>query len=626
LIYSLLGISVFTGILVSIFVYKTINDIPIFRLQAVETERVIKNSASKVERDTLLRKEDISDFWHFTSSPLSLEEFLITKQKKVNETSKGVLTTRELKLPPISLNECDHSYCYQRRLPFGEMPSVFWKGLIGIEDSRFLKHFGIDLKSIFRAIVTDIKEMRLAQGGSTLTQQLVKNLFYSNEKSFRRKIKEIIVAIYIETKFSKEDIISSYFNEVFWGSFNGLRIKGLYSASIVYFGKKPNQVDPFEASILISLLKGPYFYSPIKYKERLITRTNVVFNKLVSMGLFSKDVDTKWTESEWDTWIDSLKERTRPERLRPLVYLSKNVDNENDLNSYEHFVLVKGSHKTLKSISERYPEEDFAMKIVMGALKGDNYFSYYSKWERDKIKAISNERHSVGSTLKPIFYTFLTYMGLNWEDKVETGPVTLKLKSGSWSPRESHKVGEDYFTVARSLQESLNRPLVRLSNEYGFDELEKISVEFLPGLKTPLSEYPSQLLGSIELSTYELFQVYRSLFKKECKAVLSEAKKWEQTVQHVLSDPRKTTIRKLVAKDLESFKFFGKTGTSNNGYDNWFVFYDGLNLGVIWTGVESKRSGKKLKLYGGTTSYQVFQDFLLGRGRRLGELGCEKSE
>lgn len=610
----------------SIFVFQTISEVPVERINRLEKSISIEVSKSKIDSDVYINEADLYDYWLFTDSELSFEEYidLLINRNKVEKYQKGFLTKDEIELPKVALNECEKSSCYQRRLLFGEMPSVFWKGLIGIEDSRFLNHFGVDLKSIFRALATDIVELRLAQGGSTLTQQLVKNLFYSNEKSFRRKIKEMIVAIYIETKFSKEEILTSYFNEVFWGSFNGVRIKGLYSASLFYFGKKPNEIEPFEAAILIGLLKGPYYYNPLSRLDRLKQRSKIVFNKLVDMNLFSDSADRVWTDSDWENWVVDLKARSLSNRYRPLIYISR-VKEESGISSYEQYILVKSSVSVLSSLEKKYKEEDIAIKVVMGNLKNTNFFSYYSKWERDKIKAISTERHSVGSALKPVYYALMTYLGLKWTDEVESQEITLKLNSGDWTPRESHKVHDEYVTISRSLQESLNRPLIRLANDYGFDKIEKLALDYIPSLQLPLAQYPSQLLGSIELSTYELFEVYKKILKKECNEVVRGEKSWEDTVLYVLSDPSKTTIKRIVSKNLKELKFFGKTGTSNNGYDNWFVFYDGWNLGVIWTGIDSKRSGDGLRLYGSTTSFKVFQEFLLTRGRRMGELNCEKS-
>ncbi|PIK14281.1 transglycosylase domain-containing protein [Halobacteriovorax sp. JY17] len=626
IVLIILTISAITTIVASIFVVQTIGDVPVERLKRLDKSISLGVSKSKIDSDVYVNKSDLYDYWLFTNSELSFDEYtqLLTGRNQIETYKSGYLTKDEIELPEVALNECEKSSCYQRRVPFGEMPSVFWKGLIGIEDSRFLNHFGIDLKSIFRALATDIVELRLAQGGSTLTQQLVKNLFYSNEKSFKRKIKEMVVAIYIETKFSKEEILTSYFNEVFWGSFNGIRIKGIYSASLFYFGKKPNEIDPFEAAILIGLLKGPYYYNPLTQLDRLKLRSKVVFNKLVEMSLFSSRADSLWTDGDWDQWIGELKKRALSDRYKPLIYISR-VNEESGISSYEQYILVKSSISILESLREKYKKEDIAVKVVMGNLKNNNFFSYYSKWERDKIKAISSERNSVGSALKPVYYSLMTYLGLKWSDEIESKEITLKLKSGDWSPRESHKVTDEYVTISRSLQESLNRPLVRLADHYGFDEVEKLATKYIPGMQTPLAEYPSQLLGSIELSTYELFEVYKKVLKKECEEVSKGNKAWEDTILYVLSDPTKTTIKRIVSKNLEELKFFGKTGTSNNGYDNWFVFYDGWNLGVIWTGIDSNRSGDGLRLYGSTTSFKIFQDFLLTRGRRLGELTCEKS-
>lgn len=623
IVLSLMAIGI---VVASIFVIQVIGDVPVERLKTLERSHAIELSESKLDSDVYISAKDLSDYWLFTESKLSYKEFikLSLNKSQIVKYKDGYLVNKELLLPRMALNECERSLCYQRRIVFGEMPSVFWKGLIGIEDARFLNHFGVDLKSIFRALATDIVELRLAQGGSTLTQQLVKNLFYSNEKSFRRKIKEMIVAIYIETKFTKEEILSAYFNEVFWGSFNGVRIKGIYSASLFYFGKKPSEIEPFEAAILVGLLKGPYFYNPLTHLDRLKQRSSVVFNKLVSMNLFSKSVDQLWNNDKWDIWLKDLKKRALSERYKPLIYTSR-LKEKSGLSSYEQYVLVKSSIGVLSDVKEKYEDEDIAVKVVMGNLYGNDFFSYYSKWERDKVKAISTERNSVGSALKPIYYSLMTGLGMKWEDEIESGPITLKLNAGDWTPRESHKVHDEYVTIERSLQESLNRPLVRLAKQYGFDRAEKLFTDYIPNFKTPLSQYPSQLLGSVELSTYELFEVYKKVLRKECEEVSSGAKHWNDTVLNILSDPSKTTIKRIVSKNLKELRFFGKTGTSNNGYDNWFVFYDGWNLGVIWTGIDSKRSGEGLRLYGSTTSFKIFQDFLLTRGRRLGELSCEKS-
>ena len=144
-------------------------------------------------------------------------------------------------------------------------------------------------------------------------------------------------------------------------------------------------------------------------------------------------------------------------------------------------------------------------------------------------------------------------------------------------------------------------------------------LKLFPNLNIPLEEYPAQLLGTVEITMEELFNIYRKFIIRDCT-------RDQQSVVKILSDPKETTIRRLVGEEFGNLRFFGKTGTSNNGFDNWFVFYEGTRLGVIWVGLEGDRSGKDLKLYGGTTSFKIFKDFYLNSGKRFGEFTCTNLE
>ena len=158
-------------------------------------------------------------------------ELITLKNKgfvKSHRTKSNInFVQKNIQLNYLLENNCVDINCYQSKMLFNRIPSTLWKGLMGIEDYRFLNHFGVDLFSIFRAIIVNLKSMKLKQGGSTITQQLVKNLYLSNEKTFLRKIKEAIISIYLEVNYSKENIIEAYFNEVYWGTFAGIKLKGL---------------------------------------------------------------------------------------------------------------------------------------------------------------------------------------------------------------------------------------------------------------------------------------------------------------------------------------------------------------------------------------------------------------
>ncbi len=545
----------------------------------------------------------------------------VSTQTLVREGSYYVLT-EDLSLSALYKNSCEALYCVQYRAGFENIPSLLWRGLIGIEDSRFVSHPGIDLKSIARALITDIKEMRFAQGGSTITQQLVKNLFFSNERKLIRKIKEAIYALYIESQYEKDQILAAYFNEVFWGTLSGVKIKGFYAASLAFFSKRPEKLQEYEVAILVSLLKGPNYYSPIFHPERLKERAKVVFETLKEKD-FIVDLNSKWSDKKFDLWVKNLKKNHEQNWLKDIY---KTLERQTHVvNQFESFVFQRAVTNIVTRIYERVEEKDFAVKALIGEVgcyQNCDYFSFYSKFERSKEKAIEEERHQVGSILKPIFYQILLHNGVKLTDLVETKPITLNLKSGKWTPKDSSQGEEEEITVLRALRKSRNIPLVRIASEVGFKKIENEAILYLPQLKVPLAQYPSQMLGAVELSVKDVFDTYRQYIQTECQRIEDGEYSFEESLMYLLSEHDETTISKIVNSKLKDAPFFGKTGTTNKGLDNWYVAFDGKYIYAIWFGIEGSREGEKLRLSGASSSFQIFQDFQVYRGKRFNELGC----
>ena len=247
------------------------------------------------------------------------------------------------------------------------------------------------------------------------------------------------------------------------------------------------------------------------------------------------------------------------------------------------------------------------------------YFSIYKK-DRDSVSEIFNLnknglRFQVGSTLKPIFYSLLVGAD-EFDQPADLSPVELSLKSGKWSPKDHidlDRVKE--ISHGEALKMSLNGPLISLAHKKGFAHLESQLEGVLPRLKKPLAEYPSQLLGAIELSVKELADIYLRFLEGVCHKESSRA------VYDLLSDPTKTTVWKR-SKELEGVRFFGKTGTSNNSFDNWFVYGSTDSVIVIWFGYIGQRNREPFKISGASTAYEILKGYWRSSGKRIKQVHC----
>lgn len=625
-------------IVFTLLVWQTYRDLPLERLEGVSPGGSRWHSVqSTFEAGAKFRARDYHHFYLITSEGSKGQENLryrrqtiekhlkeLEEQKIIKREEKQVyFVETDLRIGPLLINDCELTNCFQHRLEFDSIPSLLWKGLIGVEDYRFLNHFGIDLKAIARAIIVDVLALRFVQGASTLTQQLVKNLYLSNEKTLTRKIKEIIAAVYIDAKFSKENILEAYFNEVYWGAFQGIQLKGIYAASLFYFAKTPEQLNSYEVALLIGLLKGPAHYHPVRRMERLKTRTEAVYQRLVNLGLLSEQLGPQWTQEQWDEWGSWMEERARGYWLPIIADITKK-QKSSLLSPFEEYVLYQSANERLRSLKsdERFKDLDLAVKIqIQNFDKSLAPYTFYSKRERNLVNAIEKERHQIGSAIKPFIYHLFFRFGYSPNDLVLTDPLTLELISGSWSPREAGEratqqmVGE--VELGEALLRSLNRPVIRLAEKIGFDFLEeKIDEIFNLPLRSPLSQFPAQLLGAVEFSINEISKLIETLIREECRL-------GPEVFLH-LADPTRTTVRRQVEDSVQGLHYFGKTGTSNMGRDSWFIFFDGEKWGVVWLGVEGPTPQETTGLYGSTAAFPIFQQFFSYSARRFPEFHCPR--
>ena len=566
------------------------------------------------------------------------ESFRLPVQNRVNESDKGRIFEIEKggsvsseatelyrlfaaqpidgdsqnKLPVrVFKNNCNRPYCTQRKRHFSEIPFDLVNILISIEDKRYLDHRGVDLKSIIRALIVDLKARKFVQGGSTLTQQVIKNLYLTNEKSFERKLKEMIIAAYLESNYSKEEIVATYLNETFWGAVAGTRVKGFYSASLYYFSKLPRELTTYEMIILIAMLKGPGYYSPTKHLARLQQRVVALTKKLERENVYEQI--TTWSYKRWLAWSREIASKDNIWWSNMWFMTKYSMD-------FEQLNIVMSTERVMKQLAKRIPVKEFGVKVykikdINCIEKCENIF-YYSRQERSQRKALQEELHSVGSILKPFFYHQYFKLGMDPNEQLKTSGLKLSLKSGPWSPRDNWRARPNSISAKDALRLSKNIPTIDAASKIGFDLIEEVFENYDIPYKKPLQEYPSQILGAVEVSVAQLAESYKKYLRHAC------ASKEGRIILEALSDPSRGTVRKMANKFIKSSRYFGKTGTGNNGLDNWYVASNLKELYLIWIGYEGNRKNKRFKIAGATSAFPIYQEIIGHNGKRFRELQC----
>ncbi|MFT6633496.1 MAG: penicillin-binding protein 1B [Bacteriovoracaceae bacterium] len=607
--------------------YVVINELKLKIAETQISKSKIIQTDSELEADSRVYKDQLESYLIFTelgNAEPFLEERVESGDIEINKNL--IIINNKTELPKIDINQCERYRCLQFRKEFSEIPSSIWKGLLGTEDFRFLEHRGVDLFAIARAVVVDVIAMKFIQGGSTLTQQLVKNLFLTNEKKISRKLKEMVYALYIENVMDKEEIITLYLNEVFWGSFQGVYLKGFHAASLAYFNKAPKFLNEFEATLLVSLLKGPNYYRPTKAIDRLKNRTTAVFKRLQSLNLVTDSEQIFWSKARWQSFQENFVKRNNNEDF--YVYYLVSTNREAHLEPFEKLVLFSSMLKRKAILKDRLNNADIGMKVLIASKECTGFdcakiFTHYSKVEREKRKAMTEEYHQIGSLFKPIVYDTFIELGRSYDEEISTEKITLNLKSGKWSPKDYSKAKTNSVLLKTALQKSKNIPLIRVASEVGFEKLEEKLLPRIPKLQTPLAEYPAQLLGALELSVEEVFNTYNGFINDKCTQIKDKSLKFEETILYYMSVASETTISRLARNPLKSAYIFGKTGTTNQGLDNWYFAFDGKEVYVFWFGVDSDRNKHDLRISGATTSFMIFQDFINHRGKLISEILCD---
>ena len=511
-----------------------------------------------------------------------------------------------------------------RKVKLSEVPLMCLQAVTAIEDNDFLKHSGVSPSGIVRAMVRNLAAGRFAQGGSTITQQLVKNYFLTHEKTLKRKITEQIIAVLLETKLNKDQILEKYLNVIYMGQEGPYQIIGLGSGARHYFSKQVSDLELSECALLAALINNPGRYNPFKHPEESLKRKNLVLEKMRELEWISENERQAATSAKLPV-IENLEiEPSAPYFLevayQELVKLELSEERGfkvlTSLSPADQIAMENGIKEQLLNVQKRsssdIPIEVAAVRIdlpsfqITSLVGGSNFRT--SPFNR----ALRAERQ-IGSIIKPFIY-LLAFENYKPWDKVSNQAFTWKYDGKDWSPRNYDRTYSDELFIFEALAKSLNTPAARLAKEVGIDEMR--STLIAAGLERKIPKLPSVALGALELTPIEVAQIYATLgnfgLHKNLSSIVHvedfdgktlyvpPIEKGEQTLPQ---GPTATLISTLklsseigTAQGLKSFVptnfLASKTGTTNDLKDAWFVGFDPTSLMVVWVGRDDNTATK----------------------------------
>ncbi len=508
-----------------------------------------------------------------------------------------------------------------------EVPPLLRAGIKVIEDRRFDEHRGVDAWGVLRALWANVRAGRVVQGGSTLTQQLVKNYFLSDEQTFGRKATEAIMALRLEAHYSKEEILVAYLNEVYLGQDGARAIHGFGLASEFYFAKPLDELDVGEMALLIGLVKGPSFYDPRTHADRARSRRNLVLQELAQAQLISA-ADAKRASSiplglkapggsYVPAYLDLVRRHLKRDYAEAdLAAAGLAVYTSLDPRAQAAAELALTSNLKRLDAASRVRNAALEGAVVVAEPNSGDVVAVVGGREvgADGFNRALDARRPIGSLVKPAVYLAAIESGrYNAATLIDDVPIELKLGNGSvWAPQNFEHQNHGPVPMARALAESLNLATVHLGLDIGLPQVAETLRQL--GLSSPPALNPSLLLGSVEMTPLEVVEVYTSLanggfrarlravravldeqgrplrsFKVQVEAAAPPAAVYQVDRMLTLVTTRGTG-RDAPAHLPRGTVVAGKTGTSSDTRDSWFAGFTGSYVAVVWVGYDDNRA------------------------------------
>ena len=535
----------------------------------------------------------------------------------------------------------DQQRLFLRREQF---PEVMVDALLATEDRDFYQHDGVSPLAIARAALVNMKAGRTVQGGSTLTQQLAKNLFLSRERTLWRKVREAYIALILDYRYSKDRILEAYLNEVYLGQTGGEAIHGFGLAAQVYFGRPIEELRIDQLAMLVGMVKGPSYYNPMRFPERVKERRDLVLRLMMQEDILSprqyemaasRSLDVKkratiatrqpayFQQLKWELKEKAGDAYQKGEGLRVFTTLDP-LSQQKAEQAVERTVpqLEKRAGKGLEAAMVIVDRQSGEIRAMIGG----------SRTRFDGFNRAINAKRPIGSLVKPAIYlsALETPNKFSLATTLDDKAISLKGSKGTtWAPRNFDRKFRGQVPLYYALSRSLNVPTVNLGLMVGLnkvtDTLVKLGVD-----AQEINQVPSMLLGSINLSPYQVAQMYQTLGNSgkrskltalkavvdnegtllyenfpRASAVVPEQTAW-LTVYGMKRTVSEGTARFLNAK-YSWAELAGKTGTSNDSRDSWYAGIDGREVVITWLG---RDDNKPMKLTGSSGALRVYADYI----------------
>ncbi|CAM2847327.1 penicillin-binding protein 1B [Vibrio rarus] len=553
-----------------------------------------------------------------------------------------------LRLEPKMLGMLEKDVTEQRLfVKRQDYPEFLVDALLTTEDRDFYHHDGVSPTAIARAFIVNLKAGRAVQGGSTLTQQLSKNLFLTREKTLWRKVREALIAIIIDHRYSKDRILEAYLNEVYLGQSAGQAIHGFGLAARFYFGQPIQELRVDQLAMLVGLVKGPSYYNPVRNPQRAKHRRDLILKLLFEQGTLDSDQYQQAISRELD-----LQKVPRIASRQPAYFQQlKNELNRNVGDDFEQHAGLRlfttldpvSQSELEKAVTATLPrlEKGKAKNLQAAAIAVDRQTGEIRamvggrRTGYDGFNRVLNASRQIGSLVKPAVYLDALMQPNKYQlaSTLVDEPISLKGNKGStWTPRNYDRKFLGNIPLYHSLAHSRNVPTVQLGMTLGIKNVQQV-IEKLGVDKGEVRPLPSMFLGAFTLTPYQVAQMYQSLTNSGRKVPLSALRvvkdqqgeviyqsfpKAQQVVPEQAAWLTTYAMKKVVTEGtgrylsahFSRYALAGKTGTSNDGRDSWFVGVDGREVVTVWVG---RDDNTQAYLTGASGALRVYADYLQQR-------------